>query len=273
MVPSAWYSGGRGPDLLAGFVPEDDNRAVARRIHVSQVSVGEVLLDDREAHHVRDVLRLKEQTAVEAFDDVGNIGLGILKTVAAGRVSIAVESIQPREVEEFNLVIAAAVPKAARADWMVEKLSELGVNTLIPLATDRSVSLPEGKNKLQRWVRLAEEAAKQSHRRGVMHIESLTSLPETIKTARLAGDAWCLSTGPGTVPIAERIAQMTPGTLTLFIGPEGGWTVDEVTLFEQSGIPGVSLTRTILRIETAAIAAAAIVASLQKSGNFATSSK
>lgn len=242
---------------------------MARRIHVAQVLVGEIVLDEREAHHVRDVLRLREQTAVEAFDDAGNVGVGRLGLVVAGRVTIRVESILAREIAGLKLVIAAAVPKAARADWMVEKLSELGVDVFIPLATERSVSLPEGKNKLARWQRLAEEAAKQSHRRGVMRIDALTPLSDAIKAAVPSGEAWCFSTDAGAVPLVEKMGRIGTGGLTLFIGPEGGWSVEEAAFFERSGISSVSLTPTILRIETAAIAAAAVVMTLRRPGIFA----
>lgn len=232
---------------------------MARRIHVSNVSIGELTLDEREAHHVRDVLRLEARTPVEAFDDAGHIGVGVLGTVTAGAVTIRVESIRADDADGFRLIIASAVPKAARADWMVEKLSELGVHTFIPIATDRSVSLPEGKGKLQRWQRLAEEAAKQSHRRGVMRIEPLTPLPPALAAALLAGEAWCFSTSPGSIPLSEKARDPAAPVLTLFIGPEGGWSPAETVLFATSKIPSLSLTRTILRIETAAIAAAAVM--------------
>ena len=221
--------------------------------------VGELTLDEREAHHVRDVLRLEPQTAVEAFDDDGMVGVGVLGTVTAGRVTIQVASILADAGDGFRLIIASAVPKAARADWMVEKLSELGVHTFIPLATDRSVSLPEGKGKLQRWQRLAEEAAKQSHRRGVMRIEPLSPLAPAVAAARIAGEAWCCSTVPGAIPLAKKARDLTAMVLTLFIGAEGGWSPAEMDLFAAVGIPGVSMTDTILRVETAAIAAAAVI--------------
>ena len=237
-----------------------DNSGVLRRIHVARVLVGEIILDEREAHHVRDVLRLREQRAVEVFDDAGNVGAGVLGILVSGRVTVRVESISARDETGLKLVIAAAVPKGPRADWMVEKLSELGVDVFVPLATERSVSLPEGKNKPARWQRLAEEAAKQSHRRGVMRIDALTDLPDAITAASEEGTAWCLSTGGGTIPLVEKMGAMGRGTITLFIGPEGGWTAEETEMFERSGILGVSLTSTILRIETAAIAAAAVVA-------------
>ena len=216
-------------------------------------------LDAREAHHVRDVLRLAERTPVEVFDDQGNVGIGVLRTVNFAVVTVLVESVS-REIAAFRFAIASAVPKAARGDWMVEKLTELGADVFIPLAAARSVVLPEGKNKLERWQRLALEAAKQSHRRGVMRIEPLTALPAAIEHALASGEAWHLSTSGATTPLRD--LRPTAQMLTLFIGPEGGWSDEEVELFERYGIPAISLTSTILRIETAAIGVAAVVGTL-----------
>ena len=117
-----------------------------RRIHVSHISPGDIPLDPAEARHARDVLRLESGAAVEVFDDAGAVASGEL--ILAGRTaSVRVGSIgaagPPRGLD---CTIAAAVPKGDRADWMVEKLSELGTAEFVPLAAARSVVLPEGRN-------------------------------------------------------------------------------------------------------------------------------
>ena len=226
-----------------------------RRISVQTVAIGQITLDAREAHHLRDVLRLPRGTAVEVFDRAGNIGLGHLERVDSV-VIISVESILAHPAPRGSLVIAAAVPKAARADWMVEKLCEIGVDVWIPLATERSVALPEGKNKLQRWERLAAEAAKQSHRRGVMRIDPLTSLATAITNITDPANAWCLSTASHAQPLHEITTVSHAESTKLFVGPEGGWSDSETALFTAAGIQSVSLMTSILRIETAAIASA-----------------
>lgn len=233
-----------------------------RRIHIPHVSAGELTLDEREAHHLRDVLRLTTQTPVEVFDHAGNVGVGYLSKVSASQVTVLVQSIHTAPIERFRLIVASAIPKAARGDWMIEKLSELGVDTFIPLAAERSVVLPEGKNKLDRWRRLASEASKQSRRTGVMRIEPLTPLSGAIATAKHAGQGWYFSTSPDAAPIREIVTQTSAKVIILFIGPEGGWSPEEAQQFVQAKILAVSLTQTILRIETAAVAAAAVVATM-----------
>ena len=228
------------------------------------LSTGRLSLDLAEAHHVRDVLRLGVGTAVEVFDDAGAIGQGIIALCSLEQVLVQVDRVEISSTQAagggLDWTIASAVPKGQRADWMIEKLSELGTSAFVPLATARSVVLPEGKNKHDRWVRIATEAAKQSRRRGVMRIEILTPLSEAVRSG---GTGWYLSTDPAALPIRKALQQATGArSLKLLIGPEGGWTDEEIVLLNGSGLTGVHLTATILRVETAAVAAAAVVASL-----------
>ncbi len=226
---------------------------MARRLHVPHLHLGSVTLPEGEAHHARDVLRLEEQSIVEVFDDAGQVARGKLRFDGSRLAHVSVEELLPRDASMFHLSVAAAVPKGERADWMVEKLSELGVAEFIPLKTDRSIVLPGGANKRQRWERLAIEAAKQSRRVGVMRIGELATLAPALKPGCY------LSTEPGGVAIGERVRKNRPAELRLFIGPEGGWTDGERASFEAAGLTAVKLTDTILRIETAAVAAAAVV--------------
>ena len=225
---------------------------MTRRLHVPLLHVGTVELPPDQAHHARDVLRIEERALVELFDDSGQTAHGQLIFPGPNRASVTINEILS-PAPTFRLTIASAVPKGERADWMIEKLSELGVWQFIPLATERSVVLPGGTNKRQRWERLAIESAKQSHRQGVMQIGDLTPLAAAITSG------WYLSPESGTRSINQSLAELKAGELRLFIGPEGGWTDPEHAAFDAAGLTPVRLTDTILRIETAAVAAAAVV--------------
>jgi 16S rRNA (uracil1498-N3)-methyltransferase len=206
-------------------------------------------------------LRLAVGDPVELFDDAGAVGPGVIARCSAEGVAVTVASVRPAQRAAFAFVVASALPKGSRGDWMIEKLGELGAAAFIPLLTERSVVTPEGKNKLQRWQRLAEEAARQSRRAGVMRVEPPTPLLRAIALTP-PGGGWFFSTAEGAMPIRSALAGPVPDRLTLFIGPEGGWTHAELAAFAAAGIGPVALTETILRVETAAIAAAAIVAGL-----------
>lgn len=239
---------------------------MARRIHVPVLDVGETQLDPRQAHHARDVLRLTDGAAVEVFDDAGRVARGVLLISGTG-ASVRVERVDraPALGASGRLTVVSAVPKGDRADWMVEKLSELGVAEFVPLAAARSVVLPEGKNKRARWARIATEAAKQSRRGGVMSVGELASLPEALAAGP---NAWYLSTEAGVTPVgiaAAMNATARDADVRAFIGPEGGWTEGELLQFSAAGAVAVRLTDTILRVETAAVAVAAVVGSMRAS--------
>jgi 16S rRNA (uracil1498-N3)-methyltransferase len=232
-----------------------------RRIHLPAIFPGRIELPDSQAHYLRDVLRLASGDAIEAFDAAGQVGRGKLAIGPNSAVAIEIESVAAAPLRDFFLSIAAAVPKANRADWMIEKLSELGANEFIPLITDRGVVQPrqggEG-GKFDRWRRIAGEASRQSGRADLMEIQPPIDLKQL-----LAADApkgiihWQLSTRADAEPmLAEK--DSLPTTLRLLIGPEGGWSPEEESLFQQNKIFAVSLTPTTLRVETAAVAAAAV---------------
>ena len=221
-------------------------------------------LDAAQSHHARDVLRLVVGDMVELFDDAGNLSAGkILSTQPA--VTVRVGVLQAAQVAGLRWTIASAIPKGPRVDWMIEKLAELGTDAFIPLAAERSVVLPEGTGKRQRWERLAAEASKQSRRRGVMKIAPLTKVPEAINQLSADGVGWYLSTAAGTRPASQTVAELIErGTsrATLFIGPEGGWSEKEVEAFDRAGLTGVALGATILRVETAALCVACLMAAI-----------
>ena len=168
---------------------------VLRRVHTPLLRVGLVELDQAGSRHARDVLRLAVGTEVEVFDDAGAVARGEIETLEP-LVTVRVDSIDAGGDggNAPEITVAAAVPKGDRADWMVEKLSELGVSRFVPLATARSVVLPEGRNKRERWSRIASESAKQSRRRGVMRIEELTKFSDAMTQAASSASASATTT-------------------------------------------------------------------------------
>ena len=199
------------------------------------------------------MLRLKVGDAVELFDDQGAMARATVVSCQPLLV-VQVEKLEAA-TQSSELIVASALPKGARCDWMIEKLSELGVARFVPLRTARSVVLPEGKSKAQRWQRLAVESAKQSRRAGVMQIDELTDLPQALA---VAPHRIYLSPDPGAPPLAGAPLQWP---LMLLVGPEGGWTAEEIELFRGKDAMSARLTDTILRTETAAVAGAVVVAS------------
>jgi len=232
---------------------------VIRRLHVPILLTGETELEPGQVRHAREVLRLADGETVEVFDDHGAVAIGVLVFDGPRGARVRVSEITASQVAPI-WTVASAVPKGERADWMVEKLSELGATAFIPLIAARSVVVPEGKNKLERWARIATESAKQSRRPGVMRIQRPTALGDALHPVREGAMGICLSTSQDAATIAIALSGHSANReLVLFVGPEGGWTEAEMGEFERAGAMAVRLTSTILRVETAAVAASAVI--------------
>ena len=225
------------------------------------LSVGILHLDAAESHHARDVMRLGLGDSVELFDSEGQTAVGPVVQVEP-TVAVEITVIAPPPMRA-RIIVASAVPKGNRADWMIEKLAEIGVSRFIPLQTARSIVHPEGIGKLPRWQRLASAAAKQSHRSGTLEISPLTALPVLVRE-RQAQNAvrWFLTTHRPSQVFSDAVQKLQTGhAVCLLIGPEGGWTDEEEDAFRAADFTAVALTPSILRIETAALIAAGAVAS------------
>ena len=164
-----------------------------------------------------------------------------------GLNSVSVKTSQPP-----SLTLAVALPKGDRQKWLIEKLTELGVTRLIPLRTVRGVAAPTAA-AIERLRRGVIEACKQCGRCQLLQIAEASTL-ESLGTQQPTAQR--LLADPGGLPLAAAVAS-TGSDLLAAIGPEGGFTVEEIATAEAAGFKRVSLGPHILRIETAAIAMAA----------------
>jgi 16S rRNA (uracil1498-N3)-methyltransferase len=230
-----------------------------RRFRVPRLAGRRITLPGREARHALRVLRLRVGTEVLLFDDDGREGVG--RIVAARPDACEVELDQPPAgiaAPAEGLTLATAVPRGERADWLVEKCAELGVRACLPVRFERSSFLP-GDGKLLRWRRKAAEAAKQSGQTPVMRIDDPLDLNELLR--RPAPVAWYGAPGgaaPAFVDVLLERRRQDGGAALFIVGPEGGFTPDEIRGMEAAGAVAVRLAGATLRVETAAVAAAAL---------------
>lgn len=214
---------------------------------------GSATLEGTEAHHLLHVMRASVGDELTLFDGTG--GEYAAEVTQLGRKDAQL-SVGPRaEVSRelgVKLVFGVALPKGDRQKWLIEKLTELGVAELQPLETQRSVAELGGKS-LEKLRRSVIEASKQCGRNHLMTIH------ETMPFADfLAIDAEAkLIAHPG----GEAVSQVnsTAECVNVIVGPEGGLTDDEVALAVKQGWQRVGLGNAILRIETAAVAMAAVL--------------
>lgn len=213
-----------------------------------------IRLTGSEAHHLGRVLRLQPGDEVTLFDGRGIEVRARIDAVAADTVDLVVVARAATESTGNALTLATAVPKGERFDWLVEKATELGVARLVPLITDRSVVHP-GESKLERLRRTIVEASKQCGRSRLMELTAPIAWHELVESEFSSGEVWVAD------PSGEPLPHATDDRLQpaiVAVGPEGGFTVDELELARERGAKLVGLGTTILRVETAAIALAVL---------------
>src|SRR5438093_1381157 len=228
------------------FVPKD------------RIAGGIARLSAQEIHHLRDVLRLRPGQVVEVFDGAGRSYVGRVQRDDGGLSVGSLEPIETRAESPIDVSLGLALIKYERFEWALEKATELGVREIVPLETRRcEVRLLQGKveARLERWRRIVREAAKQCGRSAVPEVAAPRSLAEHL-AAGLAGTALLLLSERSAAPWDGRVEARRIGVT---IGPEGGWTAEEVRSAEQAGCRIVGFGPRVLRAETAAIAALAIV--------------
>lgn len=219
-----------------------------------------VVLTGEEAHHLLRVDRIRIGETVTLFDGLG--GEHVARLAAAGGASAELDIVEHHPEDRLpatRLVLACAMGRGRHMDALVQMTCELGVAALWPVVTRRSV-VRGGEGKIEHWRRIVVESCKQSGRNRLMEVEPPMQLPAAL--ARASGHKFVLSTETGTRPLPELLTEATggrPAEVALLVGPEGGFTEEEVSAAARSGFAPAGLTPTVLRIETAAVAASALV--------------
>lgn len=220
---------------------------------------GELTLDGSEAHHLAAVRRFGPGDRVTLFNGDGREYPA--EVVAAGKRSAVLQVSAGLDADRelgFELVVGSALPKGDRADYLVEKLTELGATRFVPVVTARGVVQPK-ESKTDKFARAVIEASKQCGRNRLMGVEPPQPLAAFVRRTDLPPLRLILHTDQATavaVP-ANFSAEVVRGGLAVVVGPEGGFSPDEVTEAVAAGWRAVSLGRRVLRVETAAAAVAA----------------
>jgi 16S rRNA (uracil1498-N3)-methyltransferase len=223
---------------------------MADRFYVNcALAPGPVVLAGPEAHHLATVRRLRPGDRLCLFNGDGRQYPARVREVGRRQVTVEVLEVEapPRELP-FRLTVAAPLPKGDRAQFLVEKLTELGAAAFVPLSTARSVVQPR-EAKLDKLQRHVIEASKQCGRNVLMDVRPLLDWPSFCRAADLPARKYLAH--PGTAPLAQ-----APGgaDAVLAVGPEGGLSDDEVALARAAGWQALDLGPRTLRVETAALA-------------------
>ncbi len=229
------------------------------RFYVPNPSVQDELLkiEGEEVKHIRKVLRLKAGDKIVVFNGLGKEYEGTILEEKPSSVLVKVQNIFfPQKDSPLEVTLAQSLLKGERMDFLIQKATELGVKEIIPFFSSRSVPLLETSRRLQRhrrWERIAVEASKQCGRGVVPKIESLKDYSEMLQIASPDGLRLILWERDG-IKLKE-VLETSEGRVKIFfvVGPEGGFSQEEVDEAEKSGFIPVILGRRVLRAETASL--------------------
>jgi 16S rRNA (uracil1498-N3)-methyltransferase len=218
------------------------------------LAAGPVDIQGPEAHHLATVCRLRPGDSLTLFNGRGEEYPARVLDVGKRLVTVEILGVEsPHREPGFRLEVAAPLPKGDRADFLIEKLTELGVTAFTPLRTARSVVHPR-EAKLDRLQQHVIEASKQCGRNVLLRVGELMAWSSFCRGGELPGLRIFAHPGEGAGSGLDRGQDVV-----LAVGPEGGFTKEEVSLAQVAGWRGVGLGPRILRVETAAIALAALL--------------
>ncbi|HEX8764390.1 MAG TPA: RsmE family RNA methyltransferase [Candidatus Acidoferrum sp.] len=232
-----------------------------RRFFVEQFDGNRALMEGEAAHHLGRVLRA-ERNQVYELSDGSHVWLARVEEVKRDRIGFSLVEEVAVEQHTLQTTLLLSVVKFDAFEFALEKATELGVATVVPVAAARSekAQLAAAQKRAERWKKILLEASQQSRRLRIPELAALTK-PEAAFSTRAESRKILLSERPDAPSLRSIVEAHSPAgssaSATLAIGPEGGWTDAEFACARKHGFCEASLGRLILRTETAVIASLA----------------
>lgn len=225
--------------------------------------VHQITIDDpRDLHHLVRVLRIKSGEELECFDGQGWTYRGRVTHVGAQQLRVCVDHRTQEPAARLRLTLAQSLIPPARFEWVLQKATELGAARITPVITSRTTVRPSPRgatHRMARWRRIVTEAAAQCGRATLPVVEEPQRFEAVVKTLSSRYALLLTLAGSG-VPLGEHLKRLGGAAeVVILIGPEGDFSPEEVSLAQRAGAHPVSLGKTVLRSETAAIATLAIL--------------
>jgi 16S rRNA (uracil1498-N3)-methyltransferase len=208
------------------------------------------LLSVDQAKHAYKVLRLKNNDPVVLLDGQGNKYNGYLEHIDKKTGIVKVKNHLHEKKQKPAVTLAAAIPKQSKFEAIVDKATQLGVDTIIPVITERTV-VKTYKDKTERWQKVAVEACKQCGCSYLPKVGPIHDFEQIAKNASKFDLAVIAALDVKTVPLKKVLSGKKPGDCLVMIGPEGDFTEQEVNLAKLNKTAVVSLGKNVLRCETA----------------------
>jgi 16S rRNA (uracil1498-N3)-methyltransferase len=231
-----------------------------RRFFVDEIHSGKAQITGDNATHLTRVLRVAVGEKYEISDNQ-SVYLAEVDAARKSLVSFSILENLPVPEPSVHVTVLASLVRFERFELMLEKATELGVSRVIPIQAERSEKGLEqaAEKRLARWRRVVREASEQSRRAKLPEVESPVKLTAAIEP--LSGYRYLLDENPGAPPILSALPATRKATDEVFLatGPEGGWTDRERAMLEHKKWRNVSLGPSVLKTETAVIAALAVL--------------
>lgn len=228
-----------------------------------RLAPGRLRLEGAEHHYLTRVRRARCGDAITILDGAGRAAPATIVAIDGSAVSLEVGEVwRAAAAPPLPIAVAFAPVKGDRTEWAIQKLVELGVSSLHPVVTERSVVALEGRRaaaRIERYRAIAAEAARQSQNPMLPRIEELAALPDGLAALEGAELKLALWEQARDTPLRAVLPDRAPADVAILVGPEGGLTPDEINEATAAGFLAVGLGPRILRAETAAVAAAAVV--------------
>lgn len=236
-----------------------------RKFHISRRDISEdkiKISDNSLIHHIRDVLRMKAGDDITVFDERGSQYHCRLDSISGNMVLRIKSSVFDAGEKRIQVTVACAIPKNSKFDDIVDKLTQLGADRIIPLST-RRVVVRLHKDRIAgrqlRWQKIAVSASQQSQRNSVPVIDGVTDMEDILSQAH-AYDLKLIPTLEGRrIYLKEALSGSAYKNILFLIGPEGDFTPEEIAQAIAVGFIPISLGEFVLRVETAAVAVLSFV--------------
>jgi len=211
-----------------------------------------------ELHHMRDVMRLGPGAVVRLIAENGTEFAGRIACFESDRAVVEITGILEGDRAHATIILAAAIIKGPRMDFLVEKAAELGATALWPLECARAVVRNPGLERIARWRRLALAATKQSLARSAMEIRTPLTVAEAAR--EVPKETLAVFCTEGGEPLSAVVRRMRPRAILIACGPEGDFDAAEYAAMAAAGFVAAGLGPNRLRSETAALAALSVAA-------------
>jgi len=235
-----------------------------RRFYLSKTDASgqRALIDGSDAKHIRNVLRMQPGDPLYLFDRSGFDYRAEIISLSSNRIAVVIkEKFQSKTESPIEIILAQAVLKDRKLDEIIRQATELGVKSVIPFLAHRSVSRPDAEKiaaRRNRWEKIAKEALKQCGRSRIPDIRTVASF-EAMLIQTQAAEAKILFWENEPVPLTREQMSFEAKTVAVIMGPEGGFTDEEVVQAKSYGYLTAGMGPRILKADTATVSACALV--------------